>query len=75
MANNEVPSIMTASNVRRACVAAIIRWKPYMEVNSFAAKQQLAVTPMEFLNQPWVNDTQGEAELLFIQRALHPGDL
>jgi phage baseplate assembly protein W len=69
---------MTTSNVRRACVAAIIRWKPYMEVNSFTAKQQqqqLAGSPMEFLNQPWVNDTQGEAELLFIQRALHPGDL
>lgn len=70
---------MTAPNVRRACVAAIIRWKPYLEVNSSTAKQQqtgkLAASPMEFLNQPWVNDTQGEAEVLFIQRALHPGDL
>lgn len=71
---------MTAPNIRRACVAAIIRWKPYLEMDSPTATQQqqaekLAASPLEFLNQPWVNDTQGEAEILFIQRALHPGDL
>ncbi|CAO3642165.1 unnamed protein product [Mucor fragilis] len=79
LANNEVPNIMTAPNIRRACVAAIIRWKPYLEMDSPTATQQqqaekLAASPLEFLNQPWVNDTQGEAEILFIQRALHPGD-
>ncbi|CEP09866.1 hypothetical protein [Parasitella parasitica] len=77
-ANNEVPSTTAMPiNVRKACVAAIIRWRPYsdMDKNSSAAAQTESVaSPMEFLNQPWVNDTQGEAELLFIQRALHPGD-
>lgn len=62
---------MAAPSARRACVAAIIRWRPYVEMNPSTT---LATSPTGFLGQPWVNDTRGEGELLFIQRALHPGD-
>ncbi|KAI9254335.1 NUDIX hydrolase domain-like protein [Helicostylum pulchrum] len=59
--------------VRNASVAAIVRWRPY--VTDHILSYPLPATPVEFLNQSWINDCHGEAEILFIQRASHPTDL
>lgn len=60
------------SDVRHACVAAIIRWRPFIDLNS--NHDPLPSTVSEFFNEPWVNDCHGQAELLYIQRAVQPGD-
>ncbi|KAG2229779.1 hypothetical protein INT48_005306 [Thamnidium elegans] len=59
--------------VRNASVAAIIRWRPY--ITDHILSYPLPATPAEFLNQCWINDCHGEAEILFIQRASHPTDV
>lgn len=59
--------------VRNASVAAIIRWRPY--ITDHILSYPLPPTPAEFLNQSWINDCHGEAEILFIQRASHPTDM
>jgi hypothetical protein len=58
-------------NVRIACVAAIIRWNPYTQ----PVNNDVPETVEDFFNQGYVNDTQGRAEMLYIQRAKRPGDL
>lgn len=35
---------------------------------------ELATTPFDFLDQPWVNDCHGQAEMFFIKRADRNGD-
>ncbi|KAI9486660.1 MAG: hypothetical protein EXX96DRAFT_549974 [Benjaminiella poitrasii] len=61
--------------VRRACVAAIIRWRPHLEaLPSNLSSRPLATNATEFLNQPWINDCHGQAEMLFIERAVREGD-
>ncbi|KAI9366422.1 NUDIX hydrolase domain-like protein [Pilaira anomala] len=70
---NQVPSIETTGNVRNACVAAIIRWRPY--ITDHLPAYPLPRTPIECLNQSWINDCHGEAEILFIQRASHESDV
>ncbi|CAO3680387.1 unnamed protein product [Rhizopus microsporus] len=60
------------SDVRHACVAAIIRWRPFVDHNS--NHDPVPSTVSEFFNEPWVNDCHGQAELLYIQRAVRPDD-
>lgn len=71
--NNSVPDITVEPNVRIACVAAILRWRSYTPYDSIVT--DLPTSPLDLLNQPWVNDCHGEAEMLFIQRAVHTGDV
>ncbi|KAI8365951.1 NUDIX hydrolase domain-like protein, partial [Radiomyces spectabilis] len=60
------------SNPRRACVAIIVRWRR-RDVN--LPTDALATTVDEFLAQPWVKDDKdGEAEVLFMQRATRVTD-
>lgn len=72
--DNNVSEFIAHAEVRNACVAAIIRWRPYI-LDNIDLAQPLASTSTDFLNQSWVNDCHGEAEILFIQRAVRPGDL
>lgn len=74
LADNNVPEFTPLHNVRNASVAAVIRWKPYI-LDNITLSEKLASSAAEFLNQSWVNDCHGEAEILFIKRALRPGDL
>ncbi|KAI8378985.1 NUDIX hydrolase domain-like protein [Blakeslea trispora] len=60
------------SSVRKASVAAIIRWRPYVDCSM---ADHSIKTPLDLLNEPWVNDCHGEAEILYIQRALRPNDV
>lgn len=72
LADNQA-EFVPRGKVRIACVAAIIRWKPYI-MDNIDTSQPLAASALDFLNQPWVNDCHGEAEVLFIRRAKRPGD-
>lgn len=57
---------------RRAAVAAIVRWRPYHHHDKKSHGNK-ATSLEEFFQQPWVNE-QGEAEILFMQRATRDGD-
>lgn len=57
------------ANVRHASVAAIIRWKP-----SSNTTNNTPLSLSDFLNASWMNDSHGEAQMLFIQRASRPKD-
>jgi hypothetical protein len=59
--------------VRIACVAAILRWRPYISNDTIVTG--LPTSPLDLLNEPWVNDCHGEAEVLLIQRAVRTGDV
>lgn len=54
---------------RRAAVAAILRWRP----RRHEGPSHKVTSLEEFFQQPWV-DEQGEAEILFMQRATRDGD-
>lgn len=73
LADNQT-EFVPRGKVRIACVAAVIRWRPYI-MDNIDLSQPLAASALDFLNQPWVNDCHGEAEVLFIRRAKRPGDL
>lgn len=59
------------SQQRRAGVAAILRWKPNSKVEHDSKNN--ITTVEEFFQQSWVNQ-DGEAEILFMQRAKRAGD-
>ncbi|ORZ14652.1 hypothetical protein BCR42DRAFT_329413 [Absidia repens] len=65
------------SQPRRACVALILRWhtkRPDL-VSAADSHSGKPKTIQEFLGQPWVkDDVEGQAELLFMQRATRTGD-
>ncbi|KAG1469268.1 hypothetical protein G6F56_003353 [Rhizopus delemar] len=65
---NRLP-IKPMANVRHASVAAIIRWKP-----SSNTTNNTPLSLSDFLNASWMNDSHGEAQMLFIQRASRPKD-
>lgn len=59
---------------RRAAVAAILRWKRH-RTDIPTSPDSPVRTIKEFFNQPWVReDTEGQAEILFMQRATRAGD-
>ncbi|CAO3637408.1 unnamed protein product [Mucor hiemalis] len=73
LADSYISDFTPKDKVRIACVAAIIRWRPYV-MDNIDPSQTLTNSAADFINQPWVNDCHGEAEVLFIQRAKRPGD-
>ncbi|KAI8363925.1 hypothetical protein BD560DRAFT_455462 [Blakeslea trispora] len=56
--------------LRRGAVAAILRW----HCPSHVISNENIKTIDDFLEQPWVNQGDGHAEILFMQRTAHPGD-
>ncbi|KAI8969655.1 hypothetical protein BDB01DRAFT_687733, partial [Pilobolus umbonatus] len=73
---NEYRSIILPSPAhqpRRGCVGAILRWRRHR--TDIPISSQPIHTIEEFFNQDWVReDTEGEAELLFMRRATRIGD-
>ncbi|OBZ88024.1 Uncharacterized protein C14C4.10c [Choanephora cucurbitarum] len=55
---------------RRGAVAAILRW----HCPSRIVSNEKIETIHDFLEQPWVNQSDGYAEILFMQRTARPGD-
>ncbi|KAI8973509.1 NUDIX hydrolase domain-like protein [Mycotypha africana] len=74
-----VPTQRPAKEVRTACVAVIIRWKTAHARNDTQPRHQQNKSHDfqldEFFDLPWIKQGQGQAEMLFIQRASQSGDL
>ncbi|KAI9304142.1 hypothetical protein BJ944DRAFT_256436 [Cunninghamella echinulata] len=70
--SHHIPSPPTQP--RRACVAAILRWKTNSRENISPSINKIK-TIEDFLELPWVKgDTEGGPELLFMQRASRDSD-
>lgn len=70
--NYQSPEWKNEGNVRTACVAAILRWRPFTLDHIYPVS--IPSSAQEFLSQPWLNDCHGEAEILYMRRALNPKD-
>lgn len=67
-----MPKFSLGSKVRNASVVAILRWRPYHIDN---INYTIPSSAMDFLNLTWVNDCHGEAEIMYIRRAVRLGDM
>ncbi|KAI7888116.1 uncharacterized protein EV154DRAFT_518761 [Mucor mucedo] len=71
--NYQQPEWKIEDDVRTACVAAILRWRPYT-TDHIHPTTSIPSSIQDFLSQPWFNDCHGEADILYMRRALNPKD-